>query len=236
MIVPGILVYISFLISVCTFIVLKVLLISSVTVIVRAGGAIWLNHFATVLFTVCSAVTVECCVSYPCLIPVFGTRGWYPWLVPVVGTRGWYPWLVPVVGTRGWYPWLVPVVGTRGWYPWLIPVVGTRGWYPWLVPVVGTRGWYPWLVPVVGTRAWYPWLVPVVGTRVWYPCCVGVFALTERSDMGLYEVPVSMSLLGFGMGTMLANVHMCGIMLLLRALFNMLVRNASLRGPICSGV
>ena len=30
------------------------------------GGAIWLNPFATVLFTVCSAVTVECCVLYPC--------------------------------------------------------------------------------------------------------------------------------------------------------------------------
>ena len=27
--------------------------------------------------------------------------------------------------------------------------------------------------------------------------------------MGLYEVPLSMSLLGFGMGTMLANFHMC---------------------------
>ena len=35
--------------------------------------------------------------------------------------------------------------------------------------------------------------------------------------MGLYEVPLSMSLLGFGMGTMLANFHMCGIMLMLRA-------------------
>ena len=32
--------------------------------------------------------------------------------------------------------------------------------------------------------------------------------------MGLYEVHLSMSLLGFGMGTMLANFHMCGIMLL----------------------
>ena len=31
--------------------------------IVRTGGAIWLNLFATVLFTVCSAVTVECCVG-----------------------------------------------------------------------------------------------------------------------------------------------------------------------------
>ena len=28
--------------------------------------------------------------------------------------------------------------------------------------------------------------------------------------MGLYEVPLSMSLLGFGKGTMLANFHMCG--------------------------
>ena len=51
--------------------------------------------------------------------------------------------------------------------------------------------------------------------------------------MGLYEVPMSMSLLGFAMGAMLANVHMCGIMLVLRAVFNMLVRNASPRGPMC---
>ena len=43
-----------------------------VTVIVRAGGAIWLNPFATVLFSVCSAVTVECCVLYPCCMGVFG--------------------------------------------------------------------------------------------------------------------------------------------------------------------
>ena len=42
--------------------------------------------------------------------------------------------------------------------------------------------------------------------------------------MGLYEVPLSMSLLGYGMGTMLANFHMCGIMLVLRAVFNMRVQ------------
>ena len=48
--------------------------------------------------------------------------------------------------------------------------------------------------------------------------------------MGLYGVPMSMSLLGFGIGTMLANFHMCGIMLVLRAVFNMLLRNAS---PMC---
>ena len=81
-------------------------------------------------------------------------------------------------------------------------------------------------------------------TRVAWVCLVclrlckeegssSVFAITERMDMGLYEVPLSMSLLGFGMGTMLANFHMCGIMLVLRAVFNMLVRNASPRGLMC---
>ena len=55
------------------FIVSKYLLISSATVIVRAGGVIWLNPFATVLFSVCSVVTVECCVfltrvAWMCLV------------------------------------------------------------------------------------------------------------------------------------------------------------------------
>ena len=36
-------------------------------------------------------------------------------------------------------------------------------------------------------------------------------AITERRIMGLYEVPLSMSLLGFGMGTKLGNFHMCDI-------------------------
>ena len=48
MIVPGMLVCSSVLISVCMFIVSKALLISSATVIVRTGGAIWLTPFATV--------------------------------------------------------------------------------------------------------------------------------------------------------------------------------------------
>ena len=43
--------------------------------------------------------------------------------------------------------------------------------------------------------------------------------------MGLYEVPLSMFLLGFGMGTMLANFHMCGIMFVLRAAFNTVCQN-----------
>ena len=54
------------------FIVSKVLILSSGTVIVRAGGAICLNPFAKVLFSVCSAVTVKCCVLYPCCMGVFG--------------------------------------------------------------------------------------------------------------------------------------------------------------------
>ena len=50
------------------FIVSKALLTLSATVIVHAGGAIWLNPFATVLFSVSSAITVECCVLYPCCL------------------------------------------------------------------------------------------------------------------------------------------------------------------------
>ena len=46
--------------------------------------------------------------------------------------------------------------------------------------------------------------------------------------MGLYEVPLS--LFGFGMRTMLANFHMCGIMLVLRKVFNM---QSSPREPMC---
>ena len=73
MIVPGMFVCSSILISVCMFIVSKALLISSATVIVRAGGGgIWLNPFDTVLCSLCSAVTVECCVLYPCCMGVFG--------------------------------------------------------------------------------------------------------------------------------------------------------------------
>ena len=32
-------------------------------------------------------------------------------------------------------------------------------------------------------------------------------AITERMDMCLYEVPLSVSLLGFGVGAMLAHSH-----------------------------
>ena len=55
------------------------------------------------------------------------------------------------------------------------------------------------------------------------PCCVemcgmlfvmygsivftSVFAITERTEMGLYDVPMLMSLLGFGIGMMFASFH-----------------------------
>ena len=52
--------------------------------------------------------------------------------------------------------------------------------------------------------------------------------------MGIYEVPpLFMSLFGFGKGTMLANFHTCGIMLLLRAVLTILARNVSPRGHMC---
>ena len=39
---------------------------------VRSGGAIWLNPFATVLYSVYTSVTVECCVftrvAWVCLL------------------------------------------------------------------------------------------------------------------------------------------------------------------------
>ena len=34
-----------------------------------------------------------------------------------------------------------------------------------------------------------------------------VFAITDTRDIGLYDVPMLMSLLGLGIGTMLANFH-----------------------------
>ena len=107
----------SFLISLCMFIVSKALLISSATVIVRVRGAIWLNPFATVLFSVCSAVSVGCCVLYPCCMGVFG-------------------------------------------------------------------------------------MFAVMEGRMLFS---SVFVITERRDMGMYEVPLSVSVLGFGIGTTLAN-------------------------------
>ena len=51
--------------------------------------------------------------------------------------------------------------------------------------------------------------------------------------MGLYEVPLFVFLLGFGIGTMFANFDVRGIRFLLRTVLNILVRNASPRGFMC---
>ena len=60
-----------------------------------------------------------------------------------------------------------------------------------------------------------------------------MFAITESRDMGLYEVPLSVSLLSFGIGTMLSNFQVLGIILVLRAVLNILTGNVCPRGPMC---
>ena len=68
----------------------------------------------------------------------------------------------------------------------------------------------------------------IVHARIWLHLFAMVLlnvcsAITERSSMCLYEVPLCMSLLGFGIGTMFANLHMCGIMLSLRAVLIIII-------------
>ena len=81
------------------------------------------------------------------------------------------------------------------------------------------------------------------------PCCVvmfgmfcvmygritfsSVFAITDRRDIGLYDVPMLMSLLGLGIGMMLANFLTCGILLSLGAALYMFVSYFSTSLPIC---
>ena len=57
-------------------------------------------------------------------------------------------------------------------------------------------------------------MVTVLRECVWFVCCYvrkkaffSVLAITERRNLRLYEVPLCMSLLGFG----IANFHMFGI-------------------------
>ena len=81
------------------------------------------------------------------------------------------------------------------------------------------------------------------------PCCVvmfgmfcviygritfsSVFEITDRRDIGLYNVPMLMSLLSLGTGIMLANFHTCGILLSLSAALYMFVRYFSPSLPMC---
>ena len=96
---------------------------------------------------------------------------------------------------------------------------------------VGGMGW---LKPVA-TVLLMLCIAVLVECLVLNPCCVvmfgmfcviygriafsSVFAITVRSDIGLYNVPMLMSLLGVGTGIMLANFHTCGILLLSAALY-----------------
>ena len=68
---PGIMVCSSFLISVCMFFVSKALLIIEYYSDCSRRGSHLVEPFTTVLFTVCSALPVECC-SCNCVAWVFG--------------------------------------------------------------------------------------------------------------------------------------------------------------------
>ena len=78
-------------------------------------------------------------------------------------------------------------------------------------------------------------------TRVAWVCLVCSLLCKEEGSYpvslqflrgGIWASMRSISLLGFRMGTMLANFHIFSIMLVLRTVFNMLARNASPRGPM----
>ena len=60
-----------------------------------------------------------------------------------------------------------------------------------------------------------------------------VFSITDRRDIGLYDVPMLMALLGLEPGMMLANFHTCGILLALSVALYMFVRYFSPSLPMC---
>ena len=60
-----------------------------------------------------------------------------------------------------------------------------------------------------------------------------VFDITDRRDIGLYDVSMLMSLLGLGIGMMLASFHTLGLLLSLSAALYMFVRYFSPFLPMC---
>lgn len=70
--VLGMLVRVSFCIRVCMLIVSNALLMSNATAMVRSGGSFWLKPVAIVLLMLCSAVSVECLLLYPCCVVMCG--------------------------------------------------------------------------------------------------------------------------------------------------------------------
>ena len=67
MIVPGMFVCSSFLISVCMFIVSQTMLISTATVIVRAGGAIWKDDGSSPVSLQLLRGGIWVCMRCPCI-------------------------------------------------------------------------------------------------------------------------------------------------------------------------
>ena len=72
----------------------KALFISSATVIVHAGGTIWLNPFATVLFNVFSSVTVACCFvpvlrGCVCCVLLCKEEGYFPVFLKLLRRGAW---------------------------------------------------------------------------------------------------------------------------------------------------
>ena len=72
MIVPGMLLCSSFLISVCMLNVLKKSVNIQCNSDCSRSGSHLVDPFATVLFNVCSAVLIECFVWYTCCVGVLG--------------------------------------------------------------------------------------------------------------------------------------------------------------------
>ena len=68
---------------------------------------------------------------------------------------------------------------------------------------------------------------------VWKNQILKYSAVTDRRNIGLYDVPMLMSFLGLGTGMMLAHFHTCGILLSLSAALYMFVRYFSPSLPLC---
>ena len=83
------------------------------------------------------------------------------------------------------------------------------------------------LEPVLCCDVWY------VLWYIWKNHLLKCFAITDRRDIGLYDVPMLMSLLGFGTGMMLANFYTFGILLWVSAALYMFVMYFSSSLPMC---
>ena len=74
----GVLMCSSLFMNVCKFTVSNALDMSRAIASVLCGGLCWLNLFVIVLFILCNAVVVECCLRKPCWC-VFGVKFEVSW-------------------------------------------------------------------------------------------------------------------------------------------------------------